>query len=290
MIHLEAESLATKAVSEAALGRAEAVESSQAALALQPACVDRPVLRQPAFAVQCVRFWHDDLLGAYQAYEAMAAAARELGDESSLPYTYVMLGQIDCARGRFVAALERVEEGGTIAEQAGQRALMAYALAIRALAEAHLGHAESARASALRALELARATSGVPTWIFASWALGHLALAQGNARGALASLRPLVEHHAREDIREPGALPFMPDAIEALLDSGSNEEAEALADAYQAAAERLERRRGIAAAHRVRGPLAAANGELDDCRSRAGARRPALLPGRHSASIAPVRC
>ena len=262
--HLEAESLATKAVSEAALGRAEAVESAEAALALQSECADRPVLRQPAFAAQCVRFWHDDLLGAHQAYSAMAAAARELGDESSLPYTHVMLGQIECAGGRFAEALLRAGEGETVAEQAGQRALVGYVLAVRALAEAHLGDVESASASGTRALDLARTTSGVPAWIFASWALGHLALSQGNAAGALEFLLPLVEHHAREDIREPGALPFMPDAIEALIDNGRTEDAEALADAYQAAAERLARRRGIAAAHRVRGLLAGASGALAD--------------------------
>jgi DNA-binding NarL/FixJ family response regulator len=262
--HLEAESLATKAVSEAALGLPEAVDSSRAALELQPACVDRPVLRQPAFAAQCVQFWHDDLLGAHRAYEAMAAAAKELGDESSLPYTYVMLGQIDCACGRFSVALQRAEEGETIAEHAGQRALMAYAFAVRALAEAHLGQAESARASGMRALQLAEATSAVPAWIFASWALGHLSLAEGDADGALEPLRPLVEHHAREDIREPGALPFMPDAIEAYLNTGRIDEAESLLGAYQSAAERLARRRGIAAAHRLRGLVAGTNGELED--------------------------
>jgi DNA-binding CsgD family transcriptional regulator len=261
--HLEAESLATKAVSEAALGRPEAVDSSEAALALQSKCADRPILRQPAFAAQCVRFWHDDLLGAHAAYQAMAAAARELGDEGSLPYTHVMLSQIECARGRFEAALREAEEGKTVAEQAGQRALVAYVHAVRALAEAHLGRAESATASGMRGLELARATSGVPAWIFASWALGHLALAQGRPADALEILRPLIEHHRREEIQEPGALPFMPDALEALVDCGGLEEAKALLDVYHAAAERLGRRRGIAAAHRVRGLLAGASGELD---------------------------
>ncbi len=252
---LEAEALATKAVSAAALGRPDAAAFADAAVALQHACLDRPVLRQPVFAAMCVRFWHGDLDGAFAAYDAMAAAARELGDESSLPYTYVMLGQIECARGRFVEARSFAERGRVVAEQAGQRALVAYTLAVRALADAHLGTIESARSSSRQALELAQETSGLPAWIFATWAAGHLELGQGDPEAAVTTLRPLVEHHLREEIREPGALPFMADAIEALVASGGIDEAAALLEAYAEAAERLGRRRALGVVRRLRGLL-----------------------------------
>jgi DNA-binding NarL/FixJ family response regulator len=264
---LEAETLATKALSEAALGSIEASATAASALRLQPTCADRPVLRQPLFAVTCLRFWHDDLRGAHDAYEAMAAAARELGDESSLPYTYVMLGQIDCAMGRFEDAFRLAVEGHAIAEQAGQRALVAYTLAVRALAAAHLGLADEATASGSLALADARATSGVPAWIFATWAHGHLALARGDPARAYETLEPLVLHHRREAICEPGALPFLPDAVEALVDSGRSEDAAELLAEYGAAAERLTRRRGIAATQRLRGLLAAARGDADGARA-----------------------
>ena len=260
---LEAETLATKAVAEATLGRSDARATSEAAVALQSACADRPVLRQPLFAVTCVRFWHDDLLGAHEAYEAMAASARELGDESSLPYTYVMLGQIDCALGRFEDALLLAEQGHEIAEQAGQRALVGYTLAVRMLAAAHLGRSEDVVSAAGRALDVAQATSGVPTWIFATWALGHLALAQGDPAGAYDTMSALVEHHRREAICEPGALPFYPDAAEALVEAGRLEDAEVLIAEYGAAADRLGRRRAIAASQRARGLLAGARGDPD---------------------------
>ena len=264
---LEAETLATKAVSEAALGLAEADETAKAALLLQPACADRPVLRQPVFPVTVVRFWHDDLEGAHQAYETIAEAARELGDESSLPYLYVMLGQIDCALGRFEKALSETQEGHAIAEQAGQTALVAYGLAVRAVAEALLGRVDEALSSGSRALELARETSGAPAWIFATWALGHLALARGDAQEAVSVLRPLVEHHRRERIEEPGALPFLPDAIEANIECGHLDEANQMLDSYESAARRLDRRRGIAAVRRLRGVLAAASGDVESALS-----------------------
>jgi DNA-binding CsgD family transcriptional regulator len=58
-------------------------------------------------------------------------------------------------------------------------------------------------------------------------------------------------------------LPFLPDGIEALLEAGRVAEAEETLDGYQAAAERLGRERGIAAARRCRGLLAAATEDLD---------------------------
>jgi DNA-binding NarL/FixJ family response regulator/energy-coupling factor transporter ATP-binding protein EcfA2 len=258
---LLAETLATQALSEAAIARPEATATASEALALQHACLDRPILRQPRFAVAVVRFWHDDLEGARREYEEMAALAAELGDESAVPYVRVMLGQIACAHGRFDDAVRETNAGRAIAEQAGQRTLLAYLLAVRAVAEAHLGVDEAER-TATQALELAGRTSGIPAWIFASWALGHLALARGDASAALERLEPLRAHHRREAIEEPGALPFLPDGIEALIEAGRLAEAGEALDGYQSAAERLGRQRGIAAAHRCRGLLAAATEDL----------------------------
>jgi DNA-binding CsgD family transcriptional regulator len=259
---LVAEALATRALAEAALGRPEATASAREALAMQDQCLDQPILRQPRFAVALVRFWHDDLVGAERAYEEMAALAAHLGDESSIPYVRVMLAQIECALGRFERAVRESAAGGLSAEQAGQRTLLAYLLAVRAVAEAHLGLVEDANTSASRALEQASATSGVPAWIFASWALGHLALSEGDAVRALERLEPLHAHHRGEAIEEPGALPFVPDYVEALVEAGRHEDAEFALDDYQGAAERLGRRRGIAAARRCRGLLAASADDL----------------------------
>jgi len=261
--HLAAQALATAALSEAALGRPGAAAIAEEALELQTACADLPILRQPRFATTVVRFWHGDLPGAHRAYEEMAVVAAELGDESSIPYVRVMLGQIDCALGRFHDAVREAEAGQVIAEQAGQRTLLGYLLAIRAVAEAHLGQAEDASASAARALDLAEATGGTPAWIFASWALGHLELSRGDSASALTWLEPLAEHHRREAIEEPGALPFVPDFVEALLEAGRLADAEEALDRYDAAATRLGRTRGLRAGRRCRGLVAAARGDVE---------------------------
>jgi tetratricopeptide (TPR) repeat protein len=117
---LEAECLQTKLLCEALLARSEAVQTSEAAWAFQRTSANYPVLRQPRFSVTFVRFWHDDLVGARQANEEMAADATEQGDESSLPYVLFLLTQIECALGAFEHALERAATGQLIAEQTGQ--------------------------------------------------------------------------------------------------------------------------------------------------------------------------
>jgi DNA-binding NarL/FixJ family response regulator len=260
---LVAEALATKALAEAALGRSEARATIADAVALEHACLERPILRQPRFPAGVIAFWHDDLAGARREYEEMAALAAGLGDESSIPYVRVMLGQIDVALGNFESALRETETGKAIAEQAGQRTLLAYLLAVRAVAEAHLGRADDAQRSATEALELAGRTSGIPAWIFASWALGHLALARGDPAAALDELEPLRLHHEREGIEEPGALPFLADCIEALIEAGRTAEAATALEGFQVAAERLGRRRGLAAARRCRGLLTGSIEELE---------------------------
>ena len=265
---LAAEALGTKALSEATLARSECSATAERALALQAATAGLPILRQPRFPAAVVRFWHDDLEGARRAFAEMAEQANDLGDESSMPYVRVMLGQISCALGRFHEARAEAADAQAIAEQTGQRTLLGYALGVRAVAEAALGDDVSAVESATRSLELAESTGGVPAWIFGSWALGQLALAHGDCAGALAGLEPLFEHHRRENIDEPGALPFAGDFFEALIESGRLDEARAAIEEYAGAAERLGRRRGIAVALRAQGLLLAATGDLDGATAR----------------------
>jgi DNA-binding CsgD family transcriptional regulator len=253
--HSAAEALGTAALCEAALGRPSAAATAAQAFALQPLCGDRLVVRQPCFAVAIVRFWHGDVLGARRAFEDMTAVAAEMGDESSIPYLRLMLAQIDCALGRFDDAIAEAEAGRTIAEHASL-------LGVRAVAEAHLGRVDDATSSGTRALELAGSTSGVPAWILASSALGHLALAQGDPSAALTRLEPVLDHHRREGIEEPGALPFMPDCIDAFVEAGRLPDAEEGLERYEVVAQRLGRLRALASARRCRGVLAGAAGDL----------------------------
>ena len=98
--------------------------------------------------------WWEELVAAKESFE-YCSISLGMGDESSVPYIHVLLAQTECLRGRFDVAATHADEGVVRAEQVGQATLVAYALALRALAAAYRGDEETARAAAAAALELA---------------------------------------------------------------------------------------------------------------------------------------
>ena len=260
---LVAMSLASQAAAEGALGRPEAMRTGELALAHPGAGAIARVLGHPAFPVAVVRFWHGDAAGARAEFERLLERSAELGDESSVPYLRVMLGQVDCALGRFADAAREAGRGAIAAEQVGQQTLLAYALSIGALADAHAGCEETARSTGERALELAERTSGIPAQLFAAWALGHLDLSLGAALPAVSRLAPLLAHRRREHVFEPGATPYLADGVEALVAAGHLDHARSELESFEAEAQRLQRGRALAQAARCRGLLLAAGGDED---------------------------
>ena len=255
------ESLASQAVAEAILGRASANATIEAALALQPASERNRITRQPEFPAAVIELWHDDLTGAAARLESLAERAAAIGDESSIPYVDVILGQVECVRGRYDDALRLTEGELEHASQAGQETLVAYLLGVAAWAHAYAGDDERARAAAAESLRLAKETSGVPAWFFATSALGQLELAAGRPSEAAAALVPLASFVREQGMAEPGALWFVGDAVEALIELDRSDEASSLLDWYEGNADRLGRLSAQAVAHRCRGLQAAASGE-----------------------------
>jgi len=212
-----------------------------------------------------VRWWWTDALGqARDALFEMLQRSSDLGDESSPPYVLVLIGQVECALGDLESALVRALEGKEAAEQSGQRTLLAYHLALESLVEAHRGRADEARRAALGALELAPETGGRPAELVATAALGHLELSLEIPEAVVARLESSVSYVRREAIGEPGAIPFVGDHIEALVELGRREEAEELLDWHEGNARRLERASALAVCMRCRGLIAAQTGRLDD--------------------------
>ncbi len=261
---LAAEALSEQLILETLLGRKTAAATARRALALQEAAKDRRVLAQP-LSMAAVHWWWTDALGrARDVFLEMLQRSRDLGDESSPPYVLVLLGQVECAQGDLETARVRALDGQEASEQSGQRMLLAYNLALESLVEAQRGRVERARAAALRALELVPATGGRPAELVAAGALGHLELALGAPDAAVARLEPGVTFARREGIAEPGAIRFVVDQIEALIELGRRDEAVELLDWYEANARRLERASALAACMRCRGLLASQARKLDD--------------------------
>ena len=254
--------LGSLVLAEAALGSADAPATLAAAEAAGAVGRGTRAMGGAEFQVAVVRMWWEQLDEAKSSFEQMLAVADEIGDESSVPYIRVLLAQTECLRGRFDEAAAHADEGALRGEQVGQATLVAYSLALRALADAYRGDEDGARATAAQALALAGGTAGRPAEHFATAALGLLELSLGRYAEAVDVLTPLVAFARRENLREPGVTRFVPDLIEALIASERLDDAEDALAWFAANAERLERAAGQAASSRSRGLLAAGRGDL----------------------------
>jgi hypothetical protein len=131
---LLAEALGTQLLSEASLGREAATATLEQTLARQAASEQMRLLAQPKFQCAVVWMWQEKVELSRAAFRELIERGREIGDEGSLPYVLVLLAQADCLAGEFALARSHADdEGHELAEQAGQRSLEAYLLAVRAL-------------------------------------------------------------------------------------------------------------------------------------------------------------
>jgi DNA-binding CsgD family transcriptional regulator len=257
---LAARALAGQIPGETLLGREGSVASASRALAFKRATAEDRIMDQPSIALAEHWWWTDALEQARSELLELLDRAREMGDESSLPYVLLLLAQVECTRGEFTEALARARESREASEQSGQGMLFAYGLAVEAFVEAQRGDVQMARHEASHALEL---ESDGFVGLVSSAALGHLELALGAPQAAVSFLASRVDFVREERIVEPGALRFVSDHIEALVAIGRREEAEELLSWYEGNARRLERVSALASSLRCRGLLAAQEGDLE---------------------------
>jgi DNA-binding CsgD family transcriptional regulator len=255
-----------KVFAEALLGRSTLRGTVDTALALQEVTTRRRVLDQPLVALAEYWTWIDMPQRSLDTLRGLLERATELGDENSTSWLLTLCAQAELGLGRLADALADSREAVTLAEQSGQPLFAGLGLAVGSLVLAQLGRPEEAREAAERAFELARGTSAEADLV-ASSALGHLELARNAAGSAEAHLKPAVEFARLENIAESGAIRFVVDQIEALIELGRRDEAIELLDWYERNARRLERVSALANCARCRGLLAAQSGDLDSALS-----------------------
>ncbi len=184
----------------------------------------------------------------------------EIGDESSVALLLRYRATTAWLSGDWEQALRAAEEGYEVALQTGQPSQQAVLAGARSLLLAHLGRDDETRESAEHALGISAETGAMFGTVLATSALGFLELSLGNAAEADRQLGPLVERMETAGIREPGAVRFVPDEIEALIALGRLDEAEALLSRVEGRARRLDRPSALAAAGRARGLLETSRG------------------------------
>ncbi len=265
--------LARQALIEGLLGRPQAVAIARRAAALDEGLSalgtsgDGSFLRglnDARFTLGVILHLADDLGGARDQIDAALETSAAIGDEASVPLLLRYRATTGWLTGDWNQALLDAEEGYEVALQTGQPSQQAVLAGTRSLLLAHLGHVDEARAAAEHALDMSTRTGAMFGTMLATHALGFLELSLENPSDADRLLGPLVERMESAGIREPGAVRFVPDEIEALVALGRVEEAEALLFRLEERARRLDRPSALAAAGRARGMLETTRGRHEE--------------------------
>jgi DNA-binding CsgD family transcriptional regulator len=257
-----AHALVTQSVIHGHMGERVPPELIDRALALEPSTRHLRVIRYPSWVLNQLLILADRFDAARAALMAHYQLADERGDDNSLPYIFLSLSRLELLADNWAEASRWADEGYDVAVQTGEGPQLALLLAVRALLEARLGAVDSARAVADQTIALAERTGASSAKITGTWALGFLELSLGNPVTAHSYLGSLVEAARAAGIREPGALRFVPDEIEALIALGRLAEAECLIEWFEMRGRALERASALAACGRCRGLLLAARGDL----------------------------
>jgi DNA-binding CsgD family transcriptional regulator len=260
---LRVESLCLRSLLECLVGRPEATDTIRQVAELAGSTVYGRVLSAPAQNLGVFALWTDGPEAAGFLREAHEDAVAR-GDEGSVPMVLAQLAQAEYLAGRWAESAQVAEEASEVAVQTGQRPMQAYSLATRALVRASLGLEAEARADTDRALELAgEHGAAAAATIHGVWALGVLELSLDRPAEAARLLGPQRERLVAAGVGEPGTIRFVPDEVEALVELGRGDDAEAPLRWLEDRASALDRASGLAAAARCRGLLAAARGESD---------------------------
>jgi DNA-binding CsgD family transcriptional regulator len=261
---LQAYALAAVATGEFLLGHGVQMDSLRLAEDLARAAGPQSIrpfpLLQPAVSQGMVLKWSDDLDAARAKLGECYRHAVEMGDESSVPFILYHLSELECWAGNWEIATGHADEGNKIALQSGQEGARGAILYVRALALAHQGLIDPARADAEEALGLCRRSGNLAVMQLALSALGFIELSLGDSAGVHEHLGPMADMLAAMGLGEPGVVKFLPDEIECLISLGELDKARALVDQLEERGRALDRVWALATGARCRAILDAAAG------------------------------
>ncbi len=207
---------------------------------------------------------NDDFARARSLYEAGLERARAEGDEPSVQGVLIRLAEIELWTGHWTRADVLAAEGMELADRVSSRAYLGSALHARGYVDAHLGRGEEARSAGEQILELYPKREGQRA--LGHWLLGFLALSMDDPVGADDQLTRTADLIEAFNQREPARFRFHPDHVEAVIQLGDLERAEALLAALEERARIFPRPWILATTVRCRGLLLSARGDLDGAR------------------------
>jgi DNA-binding CsgD family transcriptional regulator len=193
--------------------------------------------------------------------EELERASRQ-GSEVRLATLHFNLSELERRAGNWELAHRHAESGLQIMREVGGNGQMLLRGA-RGLIAAHQGRVDDAFADLNASLARAESQLDAHQTVRSRWSLGFLHLSLGDPERAWRELAGLPELRERMGVREPGALPLLPEAAEALVALGRLDESEALVRGMEETARALDHAWGIPVAERCRGLLLLGRGELE---------------------------
>ncbi|MFD5703535.1 helix-turn-helix transcriptional regulator [Streptomyces lasiicapitis] len=204
-----------------------------------------------------LRLWSDDLHGARQDLLGAVANCRtttvplRLLSASALAQTLHRLGEWD-------EALIHAEAAASIADDTDQSWLMPVTHGVAAQILSARGAWERAAEHLRTALDVPGGAETPVAYAYAVCARGSLADARGEPQGVVDAVRPLLAFAEQDGVNEPGVVDWQPLLVDALVQLGELDEAEAVLGPFEERARARGRHTSLAAAARTRGNLAAA--------------------------------
>jgi DNA-binding CsgD family transcriptional regulator len=171
------------------------------------------------------------------------------------------LAEVECRAGNWEVASRYAEEAYEIDVESGRIWGRGHTLFPKALVEAHMGNVEAARADAEEGLRLCEMNGDPFDGNCNAAVLGFLELSLSNPSAAIERLDPVLAFLDEMGAAEPGIMPCVPDAIEALVSLGDLERADGLLAVHEAKGRAMDRPWALATAARCHGVLAAARGD-----------------------------
>jgi ATP/maltotriose-dependent transcriptional regulator MalT len=218
--------------------------------------------------------WEGELDAARALFEAANAEAAASSNERWLAYGLYNLAAVECASGDLEAADRLVSRAMQTARDCEDAHVESWTRLRRAMVSAWLGRAEEARDAAARRLEEATQRGERPGIARIRTVLGILALSEGNTSAAVTELVEAARIMEESGYGNPGAIPAVPNAIEALAGTGDVERARPLLATLERQAAALDSGHVRALLARAQGTLLLATGEpeaaiasLDDASS-----------------------
>jgi DNA-binding CsgD family transcriptional regulator len=218
-------------------------------------------LSSPTTCLGRQRIWAGDLVAARQALESELTRYREHGHETACYEILAHLAEVEHRAGRFGRAARHLDEADDIAAEAGVDVL-GEILPVRAAVTCSLGDLDAASRYAREGLAVCERTADRWNEIRCRSVMGFLEISRDDPAAADGWLAPLPGLLRDMELREPGAFPFVPDAVEALVALGQLDRAKELTDLLEGQGRLLDRPLALGTAARCEGLIAAAVGDL----------------------------